>query len=232
MMALLSRAFRFALDMVFPPVCAVCDGPLNGANLPVCPACFDSLEILGEKALRLRAGEYAFSEAVSAWNFCDKFQSLVHLLKYDNKRCIGKELAARMCGLLNKKDFAGIDVLVPVPIHHTRKRERGYNQAEIIGEVVAGWLGKPMVPKLLRRLRSTGTQTKLKKEERAKNISGAFKANGSAMMGKSVLLVDDVLTTGATVNECARVLRQAGAIEVRVLTAARVKNTAGRRESR
>ena len=221
MMALLSCAFKYTLDLVFPPVCAVCDGPLSGAALPVCPSGFDSLEILGGKRLCFRSGEYAFSEAVSVWNFCDKFQSLVHLLKYDNKRCIGKELAARMCGLLDKKDFAGIDALAPVPIHHTRKRERGYNQAEIIGEVLAGWLGKPMLPRLLRRLRSTGTQTKLKKEERAKNISGAFKANGNAA-GKSVLLVDDVLTTGSTVNECAKVLRQAGAAEVRVLTAARV----------
>jgi competence protein ComFC len=220
MTALLSRTFRYTLDLVFPPVCAVCDGPLRAAALPVCPSCFDSLEILGEKRLCFRLGEYAFSEAVSAWNFCEKFQSMVHLLKYDQKPSVGIELARRMCGLLNKEAFAGADVLVPVPIHHTRKRERGYNQAEVLGRVVARWLGKPMVTTLIKRLRSTGTQTTLTREERAKNISGAFAVKGNAA-GKSVLLVDDVLTTGATVNECAGALKLAGAGEVKVVTAAR-----------
>jgi ComF family protein len=146
---------------------------------------------------------------------------MVHLLKYDQKPSIGTELARRMCGLLDRESFAGVDVLVPVPIHHTRRRERGYNQAEVLGRVVAGWLGKPMATALLKRRRSTGTQTALNREQRSKNISGAFSANRKAA-GMSILLLDDVLTTGATVNECAGVLKQADAREVRVITLARV----------
>jgi len=116
--------------------------------------------------------------------------------------------------------FSGMDLLVPVPVHHTRKRERGYNQAEVIAQALATRSGIALHARALKRLRKTGTQTKLGKAQRGKNIFGAFMAVED-LSGKKVLLVDDVFTTGATVNACAQALKAAGAAEVRVLTAAR-----------
>jgi ComF family protein len=110
--------------------------------------------------------------------------------------------------------FEDIDAIVPVPLHPRRHAERGFNQAELIAHIAADFIGKP-VATTLRRTRYTENQAKLPKEEREKNIAGAFaRHRGADAAGKRVLLVDDVYTTGATMQECARVLKAAGAISV------------------
>lgn len=217
----LARPFRFLIDFIFPPACHACNGHLKDSSLPVCAACLASLETLRDMRVVYPAGESPFTEAVAVWNFDDKLKAMVHLLKYDHKESVGRELGRRMGLALNREWFTGIDLVTPVPIHHTRRRERGYNQAEIIGREVAAWLEKPLAPGLLKRLRSTGTQTQLDREARSKNMAGAFAVAGE-VKGRGILLVDDVFTTGATLSECAGTLVSAGAKEVRVLTAARV----------
>ena len=113
------------------------------------------------------------------------------------------------------------DALVPVPLHHIRFREREFNQAEELANLIAPRAGKP-VWNALRRIRNTPTQTKLDREERAENLRGAFVVRKPAMVkGRDLLLVDDVFTTGSTVEECSRILLKAGASSVRVITVAR-----------
>ena len=145
-------------------------------------------------------------------------RAIVHALKYDGRRSLAKPLAC----LMRQR---GADVLdgaacvIPVPLHPSRKRQRGFNQAKDLSRQ----LGVPVVS-ALRRVRATATQTGLPAAQRHHNMRDAFAPAGSArrLAGAVVVLVDDVSTTGATLESCARVLKEAGVSEVRALTAARV----------
>ncbi len=144
-------------------------------------------------------------------------RAIVHALKYGGRRRVAGPLAERLAaagaGILD-----GADVVVPVPLHRARQRARGFNQAAELAQR----LGVP-VAHLLRRVRATPSQTDLPAARRHANVRGAFAlARGASPRGATVVLVDDVETTGATLEACARVLRDAGAKEVRALTAARV----------
>jgi ComF family protein len=144
-------------------------------------------------------------------------RAVIHALKYDGRRSLAAPLAARMRersdGLLE-----GVDMAVPVPLHWRREWERGFNQAEALAMAI----GVP-VSRALRRVRATRSQTELPSSQRHRNVRHAFALTGAAAVrGRIVLLVDDVSTTGATLADCARVLKAAGAREVRALTAAKV----------
>jgi ComF family protein len=144
-------------------------------------------------------------------------RSIVHALKYDGRRSIARHLGALMrltaADLLND-----VDVVVPVPLHWRRKQRRGFNQAEDL----ARSFGVPLM-KALKRVRATPSQTDLPAARRHANVRGAFRLRWRARVaGLRVVLVDDVCTTGATLEACATVLREAGATDVRAVTAARV----------
>lgn len=144
---------------------------------------------------------------------------IVHALKYDGRRSLARTLA----GLMRDRApnlLLGVDALVPVPLHPARRRARGFNQAADL----AHHLGGSVFPNALRRVRATAAQASLPAAQRHRNVRGAFEATGAAtrLRGRVVLLVDDVSTTGATLEACARALKQAGVTEVRALTAARV----------
>ena len=216
-----ARIGRLLLDFSFPPQCALCKGELDTCFSPVCEKCYDSLVLLPHQRLFDPVYEGAFSAAYAVWTFSDPFQELVHLLKYGNRPVVGTALAKRMAAMLIKDAWANIDGLVPVPLHSTRKRERGYNQSEVIGKELSRRLGIPLETGLLKWIRQTATQTKLNRAARAKNLLGAFQVC-RCVAGRRLLLLDDVFTTGSTVDKCANMLMEAGAGEVRVLTAARV----------
>ena len=118
----------------------------------------------------------------------------------------------------------GFDALIPVPIHRTRRRERGYNQAEKIARAASEHLGVPVLADALIRTRMTGSQTKLNRKERGVNLEKAFACpSPESLRGRRLLIVDDVFTTGATAGRCAELLLAAGALEIGVLTLARVE---------
>lgn len=140
------------------------------------------------------------------------FARLIHDLKYNGLWMIGVELGREFGSLLRQIPGFGYDALLPVPIHPARRRERGYNQAEAIAQGIGISTGIPVDCNILLRKIYTTTQTKLSKTERRSNVSNAFKANISVYIkGKSFLLVDDVLTTGSTLNACAYALLEGGA---------------------
>jgi len=145
-------------------------------------------------------------------------RAIVHALKYEGRRSLARPLAALMRER-GAEVLAGSDCLVPVPLHPTRRRARGFNQALDL----ARHLGRP-IRKALRRVRATPTQTGLPAAQRHRNVRDAFAMapRTPLLSGATVVLVDDVSTTGATLEACARVLKAAGAREVRALLAARV----------
>jgi len=167
--------------------------------------------------------ELSFDFATSAYRSRGAARRLVHRLKYEKaqhlRHYLGRMLAAGFRDPRVRE--APPDAIVPVPLHPTREREREFNQAQLLASVASDRLGIPVLDCLV-RFRYTRTQTNFHREERFANLDGAFRLRrGADIAGKRLALVDDVLTTGSTADACARVLREAGASAVVVITVAR-----------
>lgn len=162
----------------------------------------------------------AFTEARSLFVYAPPLRDALHLLKYR-----GKVALARPLGDLMAEGFeppAGLEAIVPVPLHPARLRDREFNQSLLLADRLSRRLGPPVAPMGLVRLHATAPQTELSRSARLKNLRRAFAVpNPDRLAGKKVLLVDDVFTTGTTVNECAKALRRAGTGDVFVVTLAR-----------
>jgi ComF family protein len=146
----------------------------------------------------------------------------IQAFKYKRRSCLGSELGELMISSY-QKHFPGItiDTLVPVPLHRRQSTKRQYNQAEVLAGNLGRAAGLPVFPKILARTRETRPQFALNKQERAENIRNAFQVKDRTRLpGARVLVIDDICTTGSTINECARVLKQAGAAEVHGLVLA------------
>ena len=147
----------------------------------------------------------------------------MHDFKYQGFLHLRQPLAAWLAETLDDPRLAGrrIDCIIPVPLHPARERERGFNQAEVLARLLGRQAHLP-VRSLLQRIRYTTTQTQFDRAERMQNLAGAFRLRrGGVVRDLRVLLVDDVLTTGSTLSECAEVLKKAGAVSVHAATAAR-----------
>lgn len=142
----------------------------------------------------------------------DVLRKAVQAFKYDGAVVLADALARRMIRTLALEDLQ-VDAILPVPLHADRQAERGYNQAELLCNIVAAELDLSCEPSLLQRVRNTKQQAQLTSAERESNVKGAFEAVGN-VRGRALLLVDDVVTTGATLSDCARALRDAGAAAV------------------
>ncbi len=149
----------------------------------------------------------------------DLLEKIIYGLKYHEQRALGGEIGGRLADM-----FKGVirelnpDVMVPVPLYPAKGRERSFNQSDLIGRTVAGHLQIPYEPRLVKRVRNTKSQTELSIDDRRENMAGAF-AVGDLAPHRRFLIVDDVLTSGATLSECAKALRRKGASFVAVLTA-------------
>jgi len=207
------------LSALLSPPCAACgcvlDRPLDGA---VCAACWSSIVPAGSS---FSLDRIARARALGPYE--GTLRSVLHALKYDRRRSIAPPLS-RMMAAHGADVLRDADLVVPVPLHRRKQRERGFNQAEDL----ARGLGLPVV-RALKRVRATAPQIDLSREERAANVRDAFvprsgRTEDRPLQGLVIVLVDDVATTGATLEACARVLKRAGASDVRALTAARVVN--------
>lgn len=234
--------FAALLDILFPPLCHVCRAPLeNPAELHLCATCRDRIVVIGsprcpvcglpfttENGIDHPCGTCLgttrpFVEARAAARFEGPLQELIHRFKYGKKVHLSRPLGLLTATVLDPLHSATpVDYIVPVPLHRKRLRERGFNQSQLIGRVLAKRWHIPLALNNLRRIRWTEPQTGLSAAERVRNIHGAFAvAKPKKFKDKSLLLVDDVYTTGSTIGECAKTLRRAGAREVRVVTVAR-----------
>lgn len=159
---------------------------------------------------------------MSLGTFDDHYQNLIHRFKYDKKTPLGKRLARRLGeAVAREREFAGCDLIVPVPLHRARCRERGFNQSEVLAEGISQKTNLPLEKGVLKRKKNTKDQTYLNAQQRAENVRDAFSITQPEIVeNKKVILVDDVTTTGATLNECARMLQDSGAKSIFAATLA------------
>jgi len=228
------------LDMVYPRGCQHCGAPADGMRFfcwecladfhyvqpPFCSRCGDPVPgHIDHEYLCVYCSRHApaFDGARSAVRYEGAAGMAIRAIKYQWATWLIPDLT----GLLEAcrqahYDLLRFDGVCYVPLHPVKRRERGFNQAALLAERLARRHRMPLYRGLLRRTRDTGSQTRLTAAQRASNVAGVFEVvRGGRAMGQRLLLIDDVMTTGATVNECARVLKKAGAESVYVLTVAR-----------
>jgi len=237
------------VSLLFPAGCRICEKLLTSASrVPICEECLDSFPRIPEKACEIcgqpmqafaaRESErlicrvcadntYAFERARSYALYEGALVRAILLLKFERIGPLGAWFAERLTEVVRKEsDVLEADVVVPVPLHRDRERERGYNQADMVAKPLAKKLRLPHQTALLMRTRPRPDKQVLSFEERWESVRGAFATRpGSQVDNRRVLLVDDVLTTGATLDACARALREAGAKSVIGLTVARATRT-------
>lgn len=208
------------LALLFPRLCVSCSAPLRQEQT-VCDSCLKNLVPVHPGDLHLQDDVKAAVDGIrSAFWFDDGMQELIHLLKYRGHRRLGVRLAAAAHGVLGEKiAWHTYDSLVPVPLHRRKQRERGYNQALLLAAGLAGLVGLPVMDRLVVRHRWTRSQTGLTRDQRLANVAGSFRTTRRCDCQK-ILLLDDVLTSGATVAACAAALKAGGAGEVAVITVA------------
>jgi ComF family protein len=210
-------------------ICDSCWKRVKPIEAPYCRQCgyaFPSKVIEPDKALcgACRRRIYRFDFARACGLFQDPLKEIIHQFKYRSHPSLARPLAGRLATLYSAhQDELRADVIIPIPLHSRRERERGFNQSFELSKHLAKLTGIRVERRWLRRTRPTKVQAGLSRRERRLNMRGAFEVSGKAQLeGRSVLLVDDVFTTGATLNECARILKQQGAGKVNALTIARV----------
>lgn len=201
---------RAALRTIGDPCCAWCGNPLEGRT-DHAYTCFHCTDM-----------QPAFDLARSAMRFEGVASQLVHQFKYHAALWLRAEFIdwLQACHQVHYSDI-DVDAICPVPLHAARLRERGYNQSAVLAAGLARRLRRPFWSNVLRRSRPTETQTHLTARQRLSNVADAFEVRTARIAGKAILLVDDVMTTGATTSSCARALKKAGCRSVHVLTLAR-----------
>ncbi len=230
--------FTDLFDLILPPLCQIC-GRISERN-GICHLCLEGLErieppfctICGEPFRSKEALDHPcpqclksrppFRKARSYALYRGVVLDAIHALKFRGRTSLAAPLSEVLS--LCDVDLSEYDLIVPVPLHLKRLRERGYNQALLLARALGRRHSIEVAPRVLKKVRETPPQVGLKRDERIRNVKDAFEVTDPfRLSGKGVLLIDDVYTTGATVRECAKTLKRAGAGFVDVLTVARAK---------
>ena len=229
----MTKYLAYILNLIYPPRCEICTGELPTASRHrICLACFRKIILIGEyscyrcgKPLQIATKFCAdcrgndglsFDRIVAAGIYQGVLRDSIRIFKYGGRSCLGMELGQLLQDVY-RRNFLDrpADFLIPVPLHKKQSRKRQYNQSAILADSLGKAFAVPVWPKALARTRATAPQYELDKNERAENVRGAFRWQGRGRVeGRRVLLIDDICTTGSTINECACVLKAQGAAEV------------------
>lgn len=217
----IKNIFKGGIDLFFPPLCLNCNAKLADDEQVICNQCWQAIPQMTDSILSKKDKGKFVDNLYSLWLFDENFQNIVHELKYNNCRSLGLKMGQRMGDhLKNIKIPLDECILVPVPLHAIKKRERGYNQSELIAKGISEITKIPVVTNLVKRIKNTATQTKMNKKERIENMHRAFVAQ-SEIVAKTVIIVDDVYTTGTTINSVAEAMKnKKGNLKIIAYTAA------------
>lgn len=224
----LNPPFEALLNFVYPPFCIICEERLGSGEKSVCEKCWHSLSRIDQSkesdhtALvpNEKTGIY---RVLSLWEFNDNVQKIIYEMKYFRKTSLARRIGKDMANLIaSDKEYRTADLIIPVPLHKTKLRERGYNQSRLLSEAISSHTQIAMEQNGLTRIRYTETQSKLSAVERESNVRGAFTVSDvKLVMNRIVILVDDVFTTGSTLRACAEALINSGSKKILALTAAK-----------
>lgn len=227
-----------ALDRLFPRRCPLCGTALM-PNERICGECSDTIEYIkppvcqhcGRPVFDCACGDapFVFDRCVSPFVYTKAVRRGMHRFKFNNAPTVADFYAKYMAAVV-RREYAGeyIDIVTCIPMHPADLRQRGYNQAQLLARQTAALLKLPMNSKLLVKTTRNSVQHSLTRQERQRNVSGVFELSDScrSLRGRTVLLCDDIITTGSTLNECASVLKVAGAEKVLCVAAAAVVGSA------
>ena len=231
----LPNLYKAAVNLAFPGHCAACGEPLSADTLlcdqcqsqitplpePCCPVCANPLPRGRSICPHCQTWRPAFDQARTIAPHEGPLAQALHNLKYNKSLWVGPKLAGYICLHAPLDWLSRAQIIAPVPLHTLRLMKRGFNQALILNSLLTKKLPAKVVPNLLQRTRNTASQVNLDLALRRQNVARAFalKKRGERLVaGKNVLLLDDVLTTGSTLHECAKILKKAGAARVMVFT--------------
>lgn len=223
------------IDLIFPRRCPICHEIVTPAGDLTCPSCLKKIHFIRSPVCKKCGKEVSnvekeycydcfkhkrsYDYGLSLLRYDELTKSSMAAIKYKNKTEYLDFYSEAIWRYYQKQLMAmNIDIIVPVPIHRKRRRERGFNQAEILAVKIGAFMGLPVVRDGLVRTKNTDPQKKLTSQERLRNLSHAFQQNNAAVAGKRILLVDDIYTTGSTVEACSRALKEGGAANIFVIT--------------
>ena len=202
------------------PICPHCRAeivPITGSDCRICNRQLDFADICG----RCNAARHSLERVYAAAVYCGPLRDAILRFKYGNHRFLADTLGELLARRLRSEAVNGF-VVTPVPLHRNRQKSRGYNQSGLLGRRISEELALRYEPNGLERVRDTASQARQSRKQRLANVRGAFGAGSADLAGKDVLLIDDLSTTGATLEACAKAARRAGASSVRAAVVARV----------
>lgn len=227
-------------SLIFPACCISCNKPLWGHRNPyLCATCLDKVTWLDnncckfcgyqsgkyiespERCRECRGKDLKFTKAVAVVRYSGSIRKIIKAFKFHAESSLAMPMAALMHQRMLESEISEADLLIPVPLHDKRLRERGYNQSELLAREISRLCRIPYNKRCLLRTKNTAPQSMLRKKERRLNPLGAFMPGSADLTGKKILLIDDIMTTGSTVSECSRVCRAAGAAQINILVFAR-----------
>ncbi len=220
----------YVLKFLFPEKCIFCAQMLNyKENRAVCSECYSKIQFLPDIVYQMGREVY-FDEVVCVSSYSGIVKDAIKRFKFEKKpwyyRAFGRLMAEKIKKVTSVSNF---DIIISVPLHKSKYAVRGYNQAYLLSSFLSRELGIKEKSNIISRVKNTKVQSLLSKDERSLNIKHAFKVlRPNEVYGKRVLIIDDVLTTGGTLSECSRVLKESGAVKVTVAVIASGKNFSNR----
>ena len=214
---MLKKIFNGFASFALPKSCLCCDSILEGSLEFICDECHSKLTPFTDEHpwKEENIGDGVIDDSISLYWFAEGtgIQTMLHALKYEKMKSVGTLFGKEIGEKILRVNGTKFDYIIPVPLHRAKERERTYNQSSYICKGIGNTLGSKVLDDCLKRTRFTPSQTKLDKQQRKENMDKAFKVKKSyadKLKGKNVIIADDVITTGATILECARTLKSAG----------------------
>lgn len=219
-MSITNNISKYLISLIFPPKCIFCNKLIDfNDNMEICEDCYKTIPFISQRNIIpfFVEGKFEYCDGlICICKYTSTIRKAIIKFKFNDKpgfsRAFAKLMAEKIKKVTRNYNF---DMIISVPLHKKRKKLRGYNQSLLLAKVLSRELGLPERSRLLERTRSTGTQSLLSKEERQSNVNDAFLVkNSNEIKDKAVLLIDDIMTTGITLNECGKALKEARAEKV------------------